>query len=168
MGIREDLARRIEKKQTELALAEREWEKQKAGVEAYILALQETIRSLPREASDVRPEDILRPGGVLARVRGLVLAKRTPQDVHDILQALGKPNDKKSRASITSMLGTYVRRGEIFVRTSPNTFGLIELGHNQFAPERDEEPPPDFGKVQPGRSDTGNNVEIEDDDSVAF
>jgi hypothetical protein len=30
-------------------------------------------------------------------------------------------------------LAAYVRRGEIFTRPSPNTFGLLELGHDNEA-----------------------------------
>jgi hypothetical protein len=166
MGLREDLMRRIERKQAELSLSELEWERRKAGAEAYIQALQETIKALPRDASDVKPEHILRAGGALARVRELILVKRRPQHVDEILQALAKPIDKKSRASITSAIGMYVRRGEIFVRTAPNTFGLIELDH---APDREENvPPPGFGRTVQAASSPEPEVTLEDDDEVPF
>lgn len=165
MGLREDLQRRIERKQAELAEAELEWERRKAGAEAYIQALQETIRSLPRDAADVRPEHILRAGGALARVRDFIIGRGNPQSVDDILRALGKPNDKKSKASLTSMLGTYVRKGEIFVRTAPNTYGLIELAHSQG----EDEPPAGFGSTaidQPKQKPTPTPPD--DDDEVPF
>ena len=162
MGIREDILKRIERKQVELNAAELEWEKRKSGAEAYIQALLETIKALPREASDVSPERILRPGGALAKVRDLILSQRKPQHVDEILRTLSKPNDKKSRASITSAIGSYVRRKEIFVRTAPNTFGLIELGHAQ---DREEDlPPAGFGQAVTAAPPTERIIDIEDDD----
>jgi hypothetical protein len=166
MGLREDLMRRIERKQAELKLSELEWERRKAGAEAYVQALQETIKALPRDASDVKPERILRSGGALAKVRELILAKRRPQHVDEILEALAKPIDKKSRASITSAIGMYVRRGEIFVRTAPNTFGLIELDH---APDGEENmPPPGFGRILQEAPPEPEVPMADDDDEVPF
>jgi hypothetical protein len=165
MGLREDLLRKIERKQAEMADAERQWERLRAGTEAYIQALQDTIKVLPRDSSEVKPEHILRAGGALARVRDLILLHGKPQHASDILRALGKPIEKKSRASLTSALGAYVRRGEIFVRTAPNTFGLIELGHTATS---EEEPPSGFGKPRPTslippKSDDDPPDDVQDD-----
>lgn len=40
-----------------------------------------------------------------------------------------------------------MRRGEIFSRPAPNTFGLLELGHSGSAESDDVQPPPGFGKI---------------------
>lgn len=149
MAIRDEILRKIERQQAELRFAEREWERKKVWSEAYIQALQETLRSLPRDVGDVKPEQILRAGGAVAKMRDLIMAKGRPLHVSHLLNGLGKEDGKKTRASVTSQLGTYVRRGEIFIRTGPNTFGLLEMGHAQSV---DEEPPPDFGRPTPGTS----------------
>ena len=64
--------------------------------------------------------------------------------VSALIEELGKDLNRKSRASMTGSLGAYARRGEIFTRPAPNTFGLIELGH-KAAIEEKEKPPAGFG-----------------------
>ena len=47
-------------------------------------------------------------------------------------------------------LAAYVRKGEIFTRSGPNTFGLIELGHvNENKANPEHEPPAGFGEDEP-------------------
>ena len=146
MGFREDLLKKIERRQAELIENERAFERDRAAAEAYIQALQDMLKSLPREPSGIRPEAILRAGGAMARTRNLILAAGQTLHINDILKGLGKSSDRKSRLSLTSALGAYVRRGEVFVRTGPNTFGLIELGHQPHSTSL-EEPPEDFGSI---------------------
>jgi hypothetical protein len=67
----------------------------------------------------------------------------------DLLSALGIGITKEARASLGGSLSAYVRRGEIFNRPSPNTFGLIEMGHStQSTVTLPDEPPDDFGSAQ--------------------
>ncbi|MEK6375296.1 MAG: hypothetical protein AABO58_21690 [Acidobacteriota bacterium] len=146
MGLREDIQKKIEKRQAELIDQERAFERQRAGAEAYIQALQDMLKSLPRDTSEVRPEAILRAGGAMAKTRDLILTARQPLHIGDILKGLGKNSDRKARLSVTSALGAYVRKGEVFVRTGPNTFGLMELGHQPHSTPL-EEPPEDFGSI---------------------
>jgi hypothetical protein len=145
MSLRDDIQKRIEKKQTELREAERAFERAQAAGEAYIQALQDTLKALPRDITDVRPEKILRAGGIMAKVRQMILDNGNPMPISEILANLGKPSDKKARASVSGAIGNYVRKGEVFVRSGPNTFGLIELGHtsNGFA----DQPPAGFGSL---------------------
>ena len=51
-----------------------------------------------------------------------------PMEIGDILAAIGRPNFKKTRSSMKSMLGGYVNKGQIFTRPRPDTFGLVEFG----------------------------------------
>ena len=146
MGFREDIHRKIEKKQSELIAMVRAFELSKAGAEAYIQAYQDMLKSLPRETSEARPEAILRGGSVAKRTREMILSEGRPLHILDILKGLGKGDDRGSRASLTSALGAYARRGEVFVRTAPNTFGLLELGHTPDAHSANE-PPVDFGRL---------------------
>ena len=55
---------------------------------------------------------------------------------------MGKPVDKKNRLSVIGSLSSYARKNEIFVRTAPNTFGLLEMEQ-----ATDVDLPETFGKV---------------------
>ena len=60
--------------------------------------------------------------------------------------ALGAQDIHGHAASLASSLAAYARRSGIFVRTAPNTFGLLELGHDSEEEQRPE-PPTSFGKM---------------------
>src|SRR6185295_14338559 len=49
MGLREDIQRKIERKQAELLEQERNFDLQRAGALAYIQALQDMLKVIPRE-----------------------------------------------------------------------------------------------------------------------
>lgn len=72
--------------------------------------------------------------------KAVELIKKTgrPMHVKEILEGIGKKDTKKERVSLSSSLGMYYRKNEIFTRPAPNTFGLISM-------EVAEEPPDDFG-----------------------
>jgi hypothetical protein len=148
MGFREDIQKKIEKKQAELAEQERAFERDQAASAAYIQALQDILKGLPREPSEVSADRIFRPGSIMAQTREMILAAKHPLHISEILRQLGK-TEKGARASVSGALGAYVRRGEVFVRPKPNTFGLAELGHsNDMESTADVEPPADFGTLK--------------------
>jgi hypothetical protein len=98
------------------------------------------------KASDEAPsESVLRPGSAVSQARDVILTKGKPAHISEILEALGKEATREGRASLTSSLAAYVRREEIFTRPAPNTFGLIELGHESVEDTVDPEPPSEFG-----------------------
>ena len=78
MSFREEIQKKIERKQADWFEFEREFERQRAAAEAYIQALQEVLKSLPRDANDAKPETYLRAGGAMARTRELILSKGRP------------------------------------------------------------------------------------------
>lgn len=165
MKFRDDLQKRIEKKELEI----RELEKQLAAANAYLQALQETIRMLPKEprSGQSLPTQILRPGSGVAKVREAIIKAGKPLHITELLKALGRPVDKNSRVSLSGSLSGYVKRNEIFTRPAPNTFGLIELNHSQM-PE--DEPPEDFGSLpddEPEKTDQ-SPAEAGTDDDVRF
>ena len=145
MGFREDILKKIERKQAEQLEQERAFERERAASLAYLQALQDMLKSLPREPTEIGADKIFRQGSAMARTRELILAAKRPLHIGEILTALGKTNDHNARASISGALGAYVRRGEVFTRPRPNTFGLDELGHHESA---DELPPEDFGSLK--------------------
>src|SRR5687767_8758672 len=124
MGLREEFLKRIEKKQQEIM----ELGLQIREATAYVQALQDTLRLLPKDAS--QPQQALRPGTGVAKAREAIKKAGKPMHISDILKAIGFPVDKSHRLSLSGSLAGYVRREEIFTRPAPNTFGLVELGHN--------------------------------------
>ena len=124
MAFREDLTKRIEKKKQEIA----ELQANLREATSYLQALEDTIRMLPRdERSDAVPTtrpDFLRPNSAVARARDLIRAAGQPLHVDEMLKRLGKPLNKGNKAALSGSIAAYVRRGEIFVKTAPNTFGL--------------------------------------------
>lgn len=166
MKFRDDLLKRIEKKELEI----RDLEKQLAAAQAYLQALQETIRMLPKEprTGQSPPAQVLRPGSGVAKAREAILKAGKPLHISDLLKALGRPVDKNSRVSLSGSLSGYVKRNEIFTRPAPNTFGLIELNHSQM-PE--DEPPDDFGVLPDDEPETNGQASESaplDDDDVPF
>jgi hypothetical protein len=140
MGLREDLLRRIERKQQELEDLRRHLEIQIREGQAYIQGLQDTLKMLPRDAA-AQPPPTLRPGTDLAKARDAIRKAGAPMHISDLLKALGKAVNPTNRAGLSGNLAAYVRRGEIFTRTGPNIFGLVELE------QRPQGPPEGFGKV---------------------
>ena len=118
----------------------------------YVQALRDVLKMLdagdrePLERQADAPDKTLRPGSAVAQARDIILKRGEPVHINDLLSAQGKVATRDSRASLTSSLSAYVRRGEIFTRPAPNTFGLIELQH-QTEPIQPEEPPAGFGKA---------------------
>jgi hypothetical protein len=148
MGLREDIIRRIEKKQQELTEKEMAFALDRAGAQAYIQAMQDMLKSLPKDAGEApaprSAEQVLRPGSAVAQARDAIRAAGRPLHINDIIRAMGRPLGQQARVSLGGSISNYVRRGEIFIRTAPNTFGL--LGMTAEAPET---PPADFGRVRP-------------------
>ncbi len=141
--IKEELQKRIERKQEEI----RELEIRLREAQSYLAALQDMSKLLPRDPNVAQdPSQSLRPGSAVAKAREVILKAGTPLHITEILKSIDRPVDKNSRVSLSGSLNGYVKRGEVFTRPAPNTFGLREF---QRAPARaDIEPPPGFGLVE--------------------
>jgi len=109
------------------------------GAKIYIEALQDALRFLPKEDPDV--PTTLRPGTNLYRVREILKGRNSPMHITDLLKAIGKPADNVNRAALSGSISAYVRKGQIFTRPEPNTFGLVDF--TAKAPQN--APPPNFG-----------------------
>jgi septal ring factor EnvC (AmiA/AmiB activator) len=144
MGLRGEFQKRIEKKQQEI----RDLELKLKEANSYLQALLDSLKLLPRDSNATNVEQVLRPGTTLAKARDAIKKAGKPLHVSEILKILDKPIDKKNRVSLGGSLSGYVRRGEIFTRPAPNTFGLRELEESESEPAPpDDELPPSFGKV---------------------
>ena len=134
MGLRTKFEERIKKKEQEI----QEYETKIREAKAYLQALQDALKILPRESAGGTAEDIFRPGSNVAKTYDLLKKAGRPLHITDILKGIGKGTSKKDKVSLSGSLAWYVRRKEIFTRPAPNTFGLISM-------ESTEEPPGDFG-----------------------
>ena len=125
MMLRDEIEKRIDRKEAEI----RELEVRIREAKAYIQSLSDTLRLLPKDAS-ADATLVLRPGTALARVREAIGSAGRPLHIGEILKALGRPVDKKNRAALSGTLAAYVRKGQVFTRPAPNTFGLVELSQH--------------------------------------
>jgi hypothetical protein len=136
MGPRDELQKRIERKQEENA----EYRRKIEDNDIYIQAMQDAIKLLPKEAtSPPSNQVVLRQGSAIYKVRDAIRKAGKPLHITEILKALDKPLDRDSRSSISGTLGTYVRNGKIFTRPAPNTFGLIEMPQGLKGEDKDAE-----------------------------
>jgi hypothetical protein len=121
MGIRTKIEEKIKKKEEEI----KEFESKIKETRAYLQALQDTMKLLPKEIENgVVIENMLKPGSNIAKTYDLLKRNGKPLHLNDILIGIGKTTTKKDRISLSGSLGWYVRRNEIFTRPAPNTFGL--------------------------------------------
>ncbi len=143
MGLRDDLIRRIDRKRQEI----HELESQIRTAQSYLQALEDTLKMLPREGTnDGQAGQYLRPHGTIAKARDAIRKAGHPLHVNELLQAVGKAVTRVNRSGLSGSLGAYVRRGEIFTRPAPNTYGLVEL-QDGAAPATTPEPPLNFGRT---------------------
>src|SRR5712692_8203271 len=113
MGLREELQKRIDKKQQEI----QEFRLKIREGEAYIQGLQDTVKLLPRDAAGAGPSDVvLRPGTLLAKTRDAIKQAGKPLYINDILKAIGRPTDKNNRVALSGSLSVYVKKGQVFTR----------------------------------------------------
>ena len=137
MNIARELDKKIEKKQQEIVDLERILGEAKA----YLQALQDTRRLLPRDGVATAPAFALRAGSDVAKVRDILQKEGTPIHIDELLRRLGKDVTKKTKMSLSGSLSTYVRDRKIFTKTGPNIFGLVEFESE----EGPKAPPDDFG-----------------------
>jgi hypothetical protein len=131
MDLRTDIFKRIERKQAE----NREWMLKIRENNAYVQGLQDTLRVLSKDSSQspavsaapAAADRALRHGTALAKTREIIRSAGKPLHITEILKALGKPIDRKNRANLSGTISAYARKSQIFSKSAPNTFGLIEM-----------------------------------------
>ncbi len=138
MSLRGKFEEKIKKKEQEIV----EYEAKIREAKAYIQALQDSLKMVPRD--DMRgalAESTLRPGSSIAKTHDFLKEIGKPMHITEILSGIGKGTSKKERTSLSGALGWYVRRKEIFTRPGPNVFGLLSMETQ----EENSEPPESFG-----------------------
>lgn len=115
---------------------------------AYLLALEDTLALLVEGEEGEDGEPVFRHGSDVAKARDWLRKIGKPKHISEILQGIGRQNDKKARISLGSTISGYVRKEQVFSRPGPNIFGLVEFG-DPITPKVDpKEPPDDFGDRQ--------------------
>jgi hypothetical protein len=143
MGARESLQRLADKKQQEIEGLQGELDRAKI----YLQAIMDSIKVLPKEISsngNMSAQPTLRPGTSLAKARDAILSAGKPLHISEIVAAVGKQSDKKTRLSLAGSIAWYVRRNQVFTRPAPNTFGLVEMGSSTNDPAAAAENAPDL------------------------
>ena len=147
MALRDDIQKRIDKKREEIEALK----SQIRDANVYVQALEDTLKILPRELA-VDNEGVqgvmargivLRTGSKVYRVRQAIHSAGRPLHLTELISALRLPNKPKERAALAGSLSSYARKGEIFTRPAPNTFGLIEQKGKPVVAQNG--PPPNFG-----------------------
>ncbi len=149
MGARESLQRLADRKSQEIMDLERQIDMARA----YLQAIQDSMKALPRETSAQPngddPSLDLRPGTLLARAKDAIQKNGSPMHIIALLSAIGVENTKKARVSLVGSLGAYVRKGSVFTRPGPNTFGLVGMDSLPFE-AAEQALPEEFGRVSEG------------------
>jgi hypothetical protein len=143
MGAREEVLKKIDRKEHEI----KDLELRVREARAFIQGMEEVLKLLPKESAAKDPEQILRPGSAIFNAREAIKRAGKPIHISELLKALNMEINKKNRLSLSGSLSGYARRGEVFTRPAPNTFGLVELGQ-QSKPQSISEPPEDFGEPE--------------------
>jgi hypothetical protein len=124
MGMRERIEDRIKKKREELV----ELEVRVRETKSYIQALEDMAKALPREDASVSDTE-LRHGSMLALTRDLLKKQGHALHVMDILRGIGKEPTKGNRASLSGSINGHIKKGgQVFKKTGPNVFALVEHG----------------------------------------
>jgi hypothetical protein len=131
-----DIKRKIDQKDEEVQRLRADL----VRAEAYLEALRESLKLIQRDSGQDGGNGI-RVGSMIAKARDALRKEGQPLHVEEILRRMGREVTKKSRASLSGSLGTYVRDGNMFTRPMPNTFGLME-----FEADAEREPPEGFGE----------------------
>lgn len=138
MSIRRKIESNIRRKEEEI----QELTDKLRAAQSYVQALQDTLKQLPKDASEYGSETYVRAGSKVAKALEVLKKNNKPMHVLEILKALGEEETRDNRASLSGSLGAYVRDGKIFTRPGPNMFGLAEWGQPT---DRADEIPEDFG-----------------------
>ncbi len=170
MDDRQKIQDRLKKKEQEIqALEER-----LRTARTYVQALQDIMKLL--NCDDPLPSAGgsragLRTGSAVDQARKIILQHDSPVHISVLAEAIGQ-DTREARISLASSLAAYVRKGEIFTRTAPNTFGLIELGHKTTkGDDEGDGPPSGFGtikRVQSAPAPSPAVAQNEVDDEIPF
>src|SRR5665213_1333971 len=123
MDIREGVQRKIDLKRKEVAELELKIREQ----QAYIRAMEDTLRLLDGEDGNIDPTRGIRTDSDVGRSREALKKAGKPLHISELVKAIGKADDKRNKISLAGTLSAYVRDNKVFTRPLPNTYGLMEF-----------------------------------------
>jgi hypothetical protein len=159
MFLRKEFEKRMEKKREEIAMLE----SQLSQARSYLLALEDSMKLLSRVGANGNAEAALRPGTDLDKAREFLRDAGKAMHVSKIILGIGKELNKANRVSVSGSLGNYVRKGLIFTRPAPNTFGLVEFEGNDGTGDAEsfDDPPEGFGDEEnKGEDDVAEVIRV--------
>jgi len=134
MSSKKKLQDRIDRKNKEIQDLEDKIKESKS----YVQGMMEALKFLPDDDEDVHERNknfSLREGTEVAKARDILREAGRALHVMEILKQLGKEQNKKNRVSLAGSMAGYVRKGQVFTKTAPNTFGLIEMDRKEKSTE---------------------------------
>lgn len=141
MSLRKKFERKVREKEQEI----HDLENKLMEARAYLQAMQDAIRLVPVEGDGENGESgsevVIKPGSAMEAAVNVLRGAGKAIHIMDLLKAMGREPTVENRASVGSSIAAYVRKGVIFTRPAPNTFGLAEWGQ----PTTEAVPPDDFG-----------------------
>jgi hypothetical protein len=136
MYLRKKLEAKIADQQRRIAQMERETSEAKS----YLSGIQDALKMLPPDGIDPA-NATLREGSELAKVRDTLRKEGKPLHIDELLKRMGKEVNRNTKGGLAGSVGDYAKKGRIFTKTAPNTFGLIEFDISSTVIE----PPEEFG-----------------------
>lgn len=118
----------IEAKEADVSRLEEEIRDLRTFVDGMSQSLK-LLNKSPAKQVSLGKMFVLRPGSDMSKVRTILLPVDRPLHVDEILKHLGKGGDAKAKASLAGSMNTYAADKKVFVKTAPNTFGLIEKSY---------------------------------------
>ena len=147
MSLRRKFERKVREKEQEIHGLENKL----MEARAYMQAMQDAIRLVPVEGhgdnGESSSERVIKAGSAMEVAMKALREAGKAMHIMDLLKAMGREPTGENRASVGSSIAAYVRKGEIFTRPAPNTFGLAEWRQ----PTAESVPPDDFG-TKPGEN----------------
>lgn len=120
------LVNKIKKQEQEIAslkLQKQEIENKIEKAISYLNGMEDAYKELTKKPVEIT----LREGTDIFKVRDLLLKVGHPLHIKDILKGMGKEVTSNTRVSLSGSINSYAKKSQIFIKTNPNTFGLIEL-----------------------------------------
>ena len=143
MNLRAKLEQRVRDKQAEIHSLEVALQEARA----YLQATRDALRMLPKggeEKISPNSDSSIRTGTMLEHAFKVLKQRGKPMQAMELLKAMKKEQNQQNRQSLVGSIGAYARKGQLFVRTAPNTFGLLEWKQPQKS-NSNNNVPDDFG-----------------------
>ncbi len=138
MSAKNKIEQKIEKKKEEII----EHQSKIREAEVFIQAFQEALKVLPRVSPGLNGVPAIRENSIAWKAIKALRLNGRAMKINKLLEACGFPKEKKQ--SVSGTLAFYIRKGVVFTRPSPGTYGLVEFKAGTVA-LLDAGPPHSFG-----------------------